>query len=88
MYAALGKGDGKWGGGGESVTIRGKKRQGEKKRHGGGGKEGREMRGSQNLKRNVISAAAKRKQCLLLGEACLAACSICLFSFYFEKKNK
>ena len=30
--------------------------------------------GITNLKTNVISSAAKRKQCLLLGEACLAAC--------------
>ena len=27
------------------------------------------------LKTNVISAVAKNKQCLLLGEACLATCS-------------
>ena len=27
------------------------------------------------MKTNVISAAVKKKQCLLLGEACLAACS-------------
>ena len=27
------------------------------------------------LKTNVISAAAKKMQCHLLGEACLAACS-------------
>ena len=27
------------------------------------------------LRTNVISAAAEKKQCLLLGEVCLAACS-------------
>ena len=27
------------------------------------------------MKTNVISAATERKKCLLLGEACLAACS-------------
>ena len=31
--------------------------------------------GIKQLKTNVISAAAERKQCLLLGEACLTACS-------------
>ena len=31
--------------------------------------------GITKLKTNVISVATKRKQCLLLGEACLAACS-------------
>ena len=31
--------------------------------------------GITKLKTNVISAAAEKKQCLLLGEACLAACS-------------
>ena len=31
--------------------------------------------GITKLKTNVISAATERKQCLLLGEACLAACS-------------
>ena len=31
--------------------------------------------GITKLKTNVISLAAKRKQCLLLGEACLEACS-------------
>ena len=44
-----------------------------------GGDEGRGMRGGDEgvtqLKTKVISAAAQRKQCLLLGEACLAACS-------------
>ena len=40
----------------------------------GEGKRG-EDEGITKLKTNVISAAAERKQCLLLGEACLAACS-------------
>ena len=31
--------------------------------------------GITKLKTNVISAAMEKKQCLLLGEACLAACS-------------
>ena len=31
--------------------------------------------GITKLKTNVISAAAEKKQCLLLGEVCLAACS-------------
>ena len=39
----------------------------------GWGDEG--VRLSQAWKQNVISASAKRKQCLLLGEAYLAACS-------------
>ena len=47
-----------------SVSIRGG-------RHEGG--EGDE--GITKLKTNLISAAAKKKQCLLLGEVCLAAWS-------------
>ena len=31
--------------------------------------------GITKLKTTVISAVAERKQCLLLGDACLAACS-------------
>ena len=38
---------------------------------GGGGED----EGITKLNINVISAAAEQKQCLLLGEACLAACS-------------
>ena len=47
-----------------------KGRRGER---GEGVREGDE--GITKLKTNLISAAAERKQCLLLGEACLAACS-------------
>ena len=67
MLVALDKEDGEKGGGGGcgvegGMTIKGGRR--------GGGDEG-----ITKLKTNVISAAAERKQCLLLGEACLAACS-------------
>ena len=62
MLTALGKEDGKRGGGGGGMTIRGGRR--------GGGDEG-----ITKLKTNVISAAAEKKQCHLLPEACLAACS-------------
>lgn len=34
--------------------------------------------GITKLKPNEISAAVERKQCLLHGETCLAACSICV----------
>ena len=50
-----------------SVTLR-------EERH-GGRERGKGDEGIVNLKTNVISAAAERKQCLSLGEACQAACS-------------
>ena len=62
MIVALGK----EGGGG--VTMRGG-------RCGGGGLGGGDDEGITKLKTSVISAAAERKQCLLLGGACLATCS-------------
>ena len=40
-----------------------------------GRERGEEGEGITKLKTNVISAAAERKPCILLGEACLAACS-------------
>ena len=40
-----------------------------------GGDDRWRMGGFIELKTNVISAAARKKQCLLLVEACLAACS-------------
>ena len=49
------------------MTVRGRRY--------GGGEEGRGNDGITKLKTNVISDATKKKQCLLLGEACLAACS-------------
>ena len=57
---------GRWGGGGE-CDNKGRKTRGRER------DEGDE--GITQLKTNVISAAAERKQCLLLGEACLTACS-------------
>ena len=44
-------------------------------RCGGGGWGGGDDEGITKLKTSVISAAAERKQCLLLGGACLATCS-------------
>ena len=63
---ALGKGDGDGGDWGE-CDRKGRKTWGRER---GEGDEG-----ITKLKTNVNPTAAERKQCLLLGEACLAACS-------------
>ena len=65
MLVALGKEDG--GGGEGECDNKGRKTLGRER---GEGDEG-----ITKLKTNVLSAAAEREQCLLLGEACLAACS-------------
>ena len=67
MLVALGKGDGKGSGWVGEYDNKGRKTWGR-----GRGKGDEEIT---KLKTTVISAAAKRKQCLLLGKACLAACS-------------
>ena len=46
-----------------------------RKRKTWGRERGEGDEGITKLKTNVISGAAERKHCLLLGEACLAACS-------------
>ena len=71
MLVALGKEDGK-GGRGEGRRVGGYNNTG-KKLYGKGCGEWDE--GITELKTQVISAAAERKLCLLLGEACMAACS-------------
>ena len=63
MLVALGKEDGKRRGG----NNKGRKTRGRER---GEGDEG-----ITKLKTNVISAAAERKPCLVLGESCLAVCS-------------
>ena len=73
LARSLGKGDGK----GVRVVVvvvvggRGDNKGRETRER----ERGKEDEGITKLKTNVISAASKRKQLLLLGEACLAACS-------------
>ena len=62
MLVALGKEDGK----GEGGDNKGRRTLGRER--------GEIDEGIKKLKTNVISATAEKKQCLSLGEACLAAC--------------
>ena len=63
------------GGRGGECDNKGKKKTRGKKKTWGRRERGEGDEGITKLKTNVIPTATERKQCVLLGEACLAACS-------------